>query len=38
MFSKANYKTVAGAVARLYENGKITQDKEGKFELMAQQD
>ena len=38
MFSKADYKTVAGAVARLYEDGKITQDKEGKFELIARED
>ena len=34
-FPKADYKTVAGAVARLYEQEKITQDKEGKFELKA---
>lgn len=34
-FPKADYKTVAGAVARLYETGKITQDSEGKFELKA---
>jgi 2,5-furandicarboxylate decarboxylase 1 len=32
-FSKADYKTVASAVARLYEEGKITQDKDGRFEL-----
>ena len=32
---KADYKTVASAVARLYEEGKITQDKDGKFELTA---
>jgi len=32
-FPKVNYKTVAGAVARLYEEGKISQDKDGKFEL-----
>src|SRR5688572_13184115 len=31
--AKAGYKNVANAVARLYEEGKITQDKEGKFEL-----
>jgi 2,5-furandicarboxylate decarboxylase 1 len=31
--SKADYKTVASAVARLYEEGKIRQDKDGKFEL-----
>jgi 2,5-furandicarboxylate decarboxylase 1 len=34
-FPKADYKTVASAVARLYESGKITQDKDGKFELKA---
>jgi len=34
-FPKADYKTVAGAVAQLYETGKITQDKDGKFELKA---
>jgi len=34
-FAKADYKTVAGAVAQLYEAGKITQDKDGKFELKA---
>jgi 2,5-furandicarboxylate decarboxylase 1 len=34
-FSKADYKTVASAVARLYEAGTITQDKEGRFELTA---
>jgi 2,5-furandicarboxylate decarboxylase 1 len=33
MFPEANYKTVATAVARLYELEKIVQDKEGKFEL-----
>jgi 2,5-furandicarboxylate decarboxylase 1 len=33
MFPKAGYKTVANVVARLYEGGKIGQDKEGKFEL-----
>ena len=38
MFSKADYRTVASAVARLYEDGKITQDKEGKFELIARED
>ena len=32
-FPKADYKTVANAVARLYEDGKISQDKDGKFEL-----
>jgi 2,5-furandicarboxylate decarboxylase 1 len=33
---KAEYKTVAGAVARLYEDGKISQDKDGKFELKVE--
>ena len=33
MFPKVEYKTVANAVARLYEDGKIKQDKDGKFEL-----
>ncbi|HYA31070.1 MAG TPA: UbiD family decarboxylase domain-containing protein, partial [Acidobacteriota bacterium] len=33
MFPKVDYKTVATAVARLYENGKIRQDADGKFEL-----
>jgi 3-polyprenyl-4-hydroxybenzoate decarboxylase len=32
-FPRADYKSIAGAVARLYEDGKITQDKDGKFEL-----
>ena len=32
-FPKADYKTVATAVSRLYEVGKIRQDKDGKFEL-----
>ncbi len=32
-FPKAEYKTVAGAVARLYEEGRISQDQDGKFEL-----
>jgi 2,5-furandicarboxylate decarboxylase 1 len=32
-FPKVDYKTVANAVARLYEVGKIKQDKDGKFEL-----
>jgi 2,5-furandicarboxylate decarboxylase 1 len=32
-FPKADYKTVATAVSRLYEEGKIRQDKDGKFEL-----
>ena len=36
-FPKVDYKTVANAVARLYENGKISQDKDGKFELKVLQ-
>ena len=32
-FPKAEYKSVAGAVARLYEEGRISQDQDGKFEL-----
>jgi Mn-dependent DtxR family transcriptional regulator len=32
-----DYKTVASAVARLYEEGKINQDKDGKFELKGEQ-
>lgn len=32
-FPRADYKTVASAVAKLYEEGKIKQDKDGKFEL-----
>jgi 2,5-furandicarboxylate decarboxylase 1 len=35
-FPKADYKTVASAVARLYEEGKIGQDKDGRFELSVQ--
>ncbi|MGH7794219.1 MAG: UbiD family decarboxylase, partial [Candidatus Binatia bacterium] len=35
-FPKADYKTVASAVACLYEEGKIGQDKDGKFELKAE--
>jgi 2,5-furandicarboxylate decarboxylase 1 len=34
-FAKADYKTVATAIAQLYEDGKIAQDKDGKFELRA---
>jgi 2,5-furandicarboxylate decarboxylase 1 len=34
-FPKADYKTVASAVALLYEQGKIGQDREGRFELKA---
>jgi 2,5-furandicarboxylate decarboxylase 1 len=37
MFPTADYKTVASAVARLYEDGKMTQDVEGRLELRAQQ-
>jgi 2,5-furandicarboxylate decarboxylase 1 len=36
-FPRADYKTVASAVARLYEEGKIGQDKDGKFELKISQ-
>ena len=32
-FPRTDYKSVASAVARLYEDGKISQDKDGKFEL-----
>jgi 2,5-furandicarboxylate decarboxylase 1 len=32
-FPRVDYKTVASAVARLYEEGRINQDKDGKFEL-----
>ena len=35
MFPTADYKTVASAVARLYEDGKMTQDMEGRLELRA---
>ncbi|HEX5605256.1 MAG TPA: hypothetical protein VFY96_02015, partial [Candidatus Binatia bacterium] len=34
-FPKADYKSIGSAVARLYEEGKITQDQEGKFQLKA---
>jgi hypothetical protein len=34
-FAKIDYKSIANAVARLYEEGKITQDREGKFQLKA---
>ena len=37
-FPKADYKTVASAVARLYEEKKIGQDKDGKFELKVMED
>jgi 2,5-furandicarboxylate decarboxylase 1 len=36
-FPKADCKTVAGAVAKLSEEGKIGQDKDGKFEVRAVQ-
>jgi 2,5-furandicarboxylate decarboxylase 1 len=36
-FPKADYKTVASAVAQLYEEGKISQDKDGRFELKTLQ-
>jgi 2,5-furandicarboxylate decarboxylase 1 len=36
-FPRVDYKTVASAVARLYEEGKINQDKDGKFELKREQ-
>ena len=32
-FPKTDYKAIADTVARLYEEGKIKQDKDGKFEL-----
>ena len=32
-FPKVDYKTVANTVARLYEDGKIKQDKDGQLEL-----
>ena len=32
-FPKANYRTIADAVSRLYEDGRIKQDKDGRFEL-----
>jgi hypothetical protein len=35
-FPKADYRSIANAVARLYEEGKIDQDKDGKFELKVQ--
>jgi 2,5-furandicarboxylate decarboxylase 1 len=35
-FPKSGYKAIADAVARLYEEGKIKQDKDGKFELSVQ--
>ena len=34
-FPRVDYKTVASAVARLYEEGRINQDKDGKFELKS---
>ncbi|HWH80203.1 MAG TPA: UbiD family decarboxylase domain-containing protein, partial [Candidatus Binatus sp.] len=33
LLPKADYKTIASAVARLYEDGKIGQDTDGKFQL-----
>ena len=33
LFPDADYRTIATAVADLYEQGKITQDKDGKFEV-----
>jgi 2,5-furandicarboxylate decarboxylase 1 len=36
-FPRADYKTVAEAVARLYEEGRIKQDRDGKFELKVEQ-
>jgi 2,5-furandicarboxylate decarboxylase 1 len=36
LFPNVDYKTVATAVARLYEDGKMGQDKDGKFELRLQ--
>jgi hypothetical protein len=36
-FPRADYKTIASAVARLCEDGKISQDRDGKFELKASQ-
>jgi 2,5-furandicarboxylate decarboxylase 1 len=35
---RADYKSVASAVAQLYEGGRIKQDKDGKFELAASND
>jgi hypothetical protein len=32
-FPKADYKTIGSGVAKLYEDGKIGQDSDGKFEL-----
>jgi 2,5-furandicarboxylate decarboxylase 1 len=34
-FPKADYRSIGSAVARLYEEGKIAQDSEGKFQLKA---
>jgi hypothetical protein len=31
-FPRADYKSIGSAVAKLYEEGKITQDSEGKFQ------
>jgi 2,5-furandicarboxylate decarboxylase 1 len=37
-YPRADYKSVASAVAQLYEGGRIKQDKDGKFELAASND
>ena len=34
-FPKTDYKAIGNAIARLYEEGKIAQDSEGKFQLKA---
>ena len=36
-FPDVQYKTIAAAVARLYEQVRIKQDREGKFELKVQE-
>ena len=36
-FPKADYRTIADAVARLYGEGKIKQDKDGRFELKLEE-
>jgi hypothetical protein len=36
LFPSVDYKTVASTVARLYEDGKIGQDKDGRFQLRLQ--
>jgi 2,5-furandicarboxylate decarboxylase 1 len=35
LFSKTDYRTIATAVGQLHEQGKITQDGEGKYQLKA---